>query len=180
MVEAFYSRLDEIIKNSGFKNIRQNVNHNEITIVPSLINIRTEIDFCLICLAAYATYNVQDKDFYLIPKIVYNLAALVVVCCDLNSLNKVKIAFDTRHIQIRNRVILNRLFLKYLLRKKDSYEFKEIKAVVVRCNGGFGVGILRYFIDLKLRDDSSRVLLSFSNEDQADKMATVLRSVLKF
>lgn len=179
MQEELISRFTKVLEDSKIKNIRFSATYSEVYITPSLINFKILVDIFVTFIAAYGTYSVQDKEFYLIPIIFLNSILFIAICTDFNPINKIKIDFVSKTIQIQNRNIFNRLFLRYILTKKQVYDFDEIKSLVVRSNESFRAGLLRYFIDLKIKDGSSRILISFQKENQANNIARFLTSLLK-
>ena len=179
MQEDLISRFNKVLEESKIRTVHLSATNSELYITTSLINSKILLDIGAICAAVYGTYTIQDKDFYLIPIIFLNSILFIAACTDFNPINRIKFDFFSKTIQIRNRNIVNRLFLKYVLRKKQSYDFNEIKSLAARSNESFSAGLLRYFVDLKLKDDSSRALISFEKENQANNVARFLTSLLK-
>jgi hypothetical protein len=177
-VDEFISRSTKVLKESGIKHIRISSFEKSVCFTPFLINFRIFLDLIMISIATYAVSRIEDKEFYLIP-IIFGLGFLIVMTLmDFNSINRIMFDFSSKKFKIQRRIIINRLFIKYVLRKRQIFSLYEIKSFTLRSNESSEVSLLRYYVDLRLKDDSRFVILSFAKEDQATSIAKLLNSAL--
>jgi hypothetical protein len=179
MQEQFVSSLEKIIEQSKLNHIRVHSKESTVIITPFIINFRILTDIYILIIAAYGIYTVQDKEFYLIPILFVSAVLLIMIAIDFNPINKIKIDFYSKEIEIRNRNIINRLFVKYILKKKRKFSFKEIRSFDIRSNQSFEIALIRYYIDLKVKDESRFAIISFQKQNQADNLGKILNSLLK-
>ena len=179
MQEEFTLRLKKILEDCNITNVRLNENDTKIYITTSLLNYKILIDICIICVAGYGLYTIQDKKFYLIPIVFSCLVLAIAICIDFNPINKIEVDLVYKTIKLQNRYFINRLVNRYIINKKETYLFDEIKSFTVRSNESFKSALLRYYIDIRLKNDSKRVLISFQKESQAINIANYFTSFLK-
>ena len=177
--DELVQNFNKVLENSNIKNVRIIWSNSEVYITTSLINYRILLDISAICVALYGTYTIKDKNFYLIPIIAFNSILLVAICMDFMPINRIRVDLFSKVIEKKNRNLLNRPFLRYILGRKNLYKFEEIKEIVVRSNESSNLDLLRYYIDLRLQNDRKCVLISFRKEAQANNVARFLSHLIK-
>jgi hypothetical protein len=133
----------------------------------------------LVALASYGTYNIDDKSFYLVPICIVYAILIIVIWIDFKPINRIKIYLVSKKIQVISRNLFQRLFIKFILKKENQYEFNEVTSFVVRSNKSSKADFKKYFVDIKLKDRDAAVLISFAKEEQAYSFATFLTDLIK-
>jgi hypothetical protein len=177
MVDEFKMRLEKTTRDLKIRGVKLSSTDSTVTFIPPIINGRIALDLEIVALAGYAIYTIQDKVFYLIP--------ILFVCCVLAAtilmhslpINRVEFDFFDKTLRIRNRNIINRLYLKYILRMPVNIPFPDIKAFRVRSNDSFEITLLRFYIDLYLVQGNKYVALTFRNEGQALTICAIFNSI---
>jgi len=178
MKDKLINDYEGYLQKSRIKNIRMNVNGNEVHIIASILSYKILIDFVLLALAIYGTYDIDDKSFYLIPILIVWAALIVVIWIDFKPINNIKIDLLSKKIQVMSRNIFQQ-FLRYILKKEKQFDFDRVTSFIVRSNNSFEINFLRYFIDMEIKNEPNLILTSFTKEEQAHSFARFLTSLIK-
>lgn len=156
------------------KGIEIKTSRDHIYLEATLFNYKLNIDITLLALAIYLTYKIRDNYIYIFPISAMYIGLIYMFWIDLKSINKIEFDLIQKIIFIQNK---NPIFLIFNIKKRIAFE--NIDSFFIRFNESSKADLKRYYIDIKLKTSKSVVLLSFINGNDANKIASFFRSLIK-
>lgn len=161
-------------KAPSVKGIKTEIKDNVIILDASLINYKIIIDIILVGLAVFFNLRISDPTFYFIPLCVMYLGLAYMLWLDFKSINKIKINLASKNI-----TILNKNPLYQILIRKKTFPWEEIDSFQIRSNNSSKADFLQYFVDMKLKNADTIVLVSVANQNDAMEIADFFSSIIR-
>jgi hypothetical protein len=174
MKDKVIGDFENYVKSSNIKGFRLRTDFMKVQIIPTFWNDRTFTDIGLVALAAYATYSIEDKSFYLIPILLGYTVLMLVIWYDFRRINLISIDLNSKKMEVVSRNVFQRLLIKYLFRGKWEYDFNEIASFITESNSSSKADLKKYFIKVKLKNRDNRLLFGLAKEGQANTVAAFL------
>jgi hypothetical protein len=156
------------------KGVQIEVTKKEVVVDASIFNYKIIIDLILIGLAVYLNIRVIDVSLYFIPLCAMYVGLACMVWMDFKPINKIMINLFENTITIQNKNPLSRIFIL-----KKTYSGEDIESLKIRSNNSSKADFIRYYIDLKLKNSDTIVLLSLISQNDAEKILNFLSPIIK-
>jgi len=174
MNERFIIEFEEYLQKSKIKGIHYVNRNEEIEIRPTLFNHKIAVDLTMLAAGSLGVWAMEDKDSSLWFILLIYCVLVGILLNDFSSINTVIIDKVGKKIFVQNRNVVIQFFYKYILRRKNRFEFADISSFDVRDNESFKPGLRRFFITMKLKVNSKKGIFSFSKEEPALRTANFL------
>ena len=176
MNQKAIAEFEHYLNNTKNKQIYFRDKDNSLIVRPSLLNFKIMLDLGIIAGISWLTYDGGVNPIAIVCAYLFFLTMLWI---DLQSLNALIIDLSVQSMRLKRANPIERFLVKYFQKKNDSFDFAQVSGFSIRSNDAFSITLVKYFVNLNLKEGRRQVLFSFTEEGSALAVTHFLSSLIK-